>query len=135
VTGLVLDNEALQVLAHPHHPKHSDLLAFVEAEQRAARRTRREPRLRTSSVARVEAGLDRTSPASAAFNRFRVGDIPVTAERADRATRLNADVGASAVDACVAELAESLGETTVITSDVPDLSRLLADTRVVVHRL
>ena len=135
MTGLVLDNEALQVLAHPHHRKHSDLVAFVETEQRAALRSRRAPGLRTSSVARVEAGVDRTSPASAVFNRFRVGDVLVTPDRADRAIRLNAEVGASAVDACVAELAASLGASTVITSDVRDLSRLLVGTPVVVHRL
>lgn len=136
MSGLVLDNEALQVLAHPHHRKHSDLLALVEAEQRAAKRNRRQPTLRTSSVARVEAGLDRRSASSAAFNRFRVGDVSVTGDRADRATLLNDDVGASAVDACVAELAASLGDsTTVITSDVRDLTQLLAGTRVLVHRL
>lgn len=132
----MLDNEALQVLAHPHHRKHSDLLALVEAEQRAARRSRRAPTLRTSSVARVEAGLDRRSASSAAFNRFRVADVPVAGDRADQAAVLNENVGASAVDACVAELATSLGDlTTVITSDVRDLTSLLARTRVVVHRL
>lgn len=136
MTGLVLDNEALQVLAHPHHRKHPELLAFIAAQRTRTARARVVPALLTSAPARVEAGLDRQAATSAAYNRFHVLDVAVTAERADRAVGLNARSTASAVDACLAELATSLGAgTAVLTSDVSDVRRLLSGTDVVIHRL
>jgi hypothetical protein len=136
MTGLVLDNEALQVLSHPHHAKHPDVLAFIEVERNLARRTRRAPELVTSSVARIEAGIDARSPAAAFFNRFGVLTVAVDGPRADRATELNEQIRASTVDACVAELAASRGKSTIVlTSDLRDLTRLLSGTGAAVHRI
>ncbi len=124
---LVLDNEAVQALADQAHRKHRLLLAYVDAA--ATRNAVRADTVRIliPVAARVEAGVARSS--SALLGRYRAVDTPLDGTRADRAVRLRLDAGGSAVDACVAEVAVTApaGEVTVLTSDLTDLPRLVAD--------
>jgi hypothetical protein len=58
---VVLDNEAVQALASPHHPKHRKVLAHLEVVERRKRHAVAISLVVPAAV-RVEAGWDRTSP-------------------------------------------------------------------------
>ncbi len=134
---VVLDNEAAQALATPHHPKPHLALSFLGAVA-----TRSAPaRVYVPTVVRVEAGIDRRSPTTTAFNRLRIADVPLGSPAADQAARLHRVAG-SVVDACVAVAAADLSgtepsEVVVLTADLTDLPPLLAEAGVKarVHRL
>jgi len=134
---LVLDNEAVQVLADVHHRKHRRALAFVEvANQRSGRR--RQPLAVVVPVAvRVEAGWDRSAPGAAVLNRIsRARDVVLDGHAADRAVQLREQAGVSVVDASVGQAAEAaIGPVAILTSDASDMRRLaaqvLTDVRVI----
>lgn len=124
--ALVLDNEAVQGLLDPHHPKHRRVVALLtEANRRNLRRGGRVVVIVPTAV-RVEAGWDRTNPAAVNANRLaRPRDHVLDAAAADRATQLLAATSVSVVDACVAEAAETAPvPVVVVTSDVQDMTRL-----------
>ena len=124
--AVVLDNEAVQGLLDPHHPKHRRVVALVtELTRRNLRRAGRVTVIVPTAV-RVEAGWDRTDPAGANANRLaRPRDHALNTGAADRATQLRSAANVSVVDACVAEAAETAPRPVVIvTSDAQDMTRL-----------
>jgi hypothetical protein len=124
--AVVLDNEAVQGLLDPHHPKHRRVVALLtETNRRNLRRAGRITII-VSTAVRVEAGWDRTDPAGANANRLaRPRDHVLGTAAADRATQLRAAAHVSVVDACVAEAAETAPRpVVVVTSDTQDMTRL-----------
>ena len=130
---MVLDNEALQALADVGAAKHRAMVALLKAAVVDSRRSRQRPRLLTSTVVRLEAGLSRRSPQNTGLGLFRVQDVALDGERVERALTLPSAREVTPADAAVAEVAASLaGKVTVLTSDPVDLRRLLAGTEVLV---
>jgi len=124
--AVVLDNEAIQGLLDPQHPKHRRVVALLtEANRRNLRRAGRVMVIVPTAV-RVEAGWDRSDPAGANANRLaRPRDHALNTTAADRATQLRAEANVSVVDACVAEAAETAPRPVVIvTSDAQDMIHL-----------
>jgi hypothetical protein len=124
---LVLDNEALQALADRHHAKHRVMLEKIAAVKYESRRGA-SVRVVTPTAVRVEALVSRQAAETATLGRFNVQDVPLDGTRADRCVALAAAATATAVDATVAEAAESQARTrrvSVYTSDVADLTRLV----------
>ena len=124
---VVLDSEAVDALADPHHPKHRDALAYLEVtNERRARNER--IRVVVPTPVRVEGRWDRRAPSAANLNRICGGrDHPLDTAAADRAAELSRSVpGASVVDVAVAQAAEVVEPepTTIVTSDTGDLHRL-----------
>lgn len=129
----MLDNEAAQALADTSHVKHRALLATLEA---IAGRNERRPAsaaMIVPTAVRVEALLNRRRPGSAGLGQFRVRDVELTSQRADRAVELRRAASGSEVDATVAQAAEELAtpgvRVSVYTADLTDLPRLAAATR------
>jgi hypothetical protein len=125
-SAVVLDNEAVQGLLDPHHPKHRRVVALLtEVNRRNVRRAGRVTVIVPTTV-RVEAGWDRTDPAGANANRLaRPRDHILDTVAADRAALLRAAADVSVVDACVAQAAEAAPRPAVIvTSDAQDMTRL-----------
>ena len=124
--AVVLDNEAVQGLLDPHHPKHRRVVALLtETNRRNLRRAGRVMVIVPTAV-RVEAGWDRTDPAGTNANRLaRSRDHALNTAAADRATQLRARANVSVVDACVAQAAETAPRPVVIvTSDAQDMTHL-----------
>lgn len=124
--AIVLDNDAVQGLVDPHHPKHRRVVAFLtEANRRNLRRAGRVVVIVPTAV-RVEAGWIRSDPAGANANRLaRPRDHVLDAVAADRASQLRAVTAVSVVDACVAQAAEAAPRpVAIITSDSGDMARL-----------
>ena len=131
---VVLDAEAVSVLLRPGHRKHQALLARLEASRR--RQQSGGPVLVVPTSVRVEAGWDRREPASSTANRLRVSDAVLAASDADRAASVRSGTGVSVADSQVgALLATTPGPHVVLTSDGPDIRRVVAhvgaDARVV----
>lgn len=125
--ALVLDNEALQALGDRRHAKHRVMLEKIAAVAYESRRGA-SVRVVTPTVVRVEALISRRASETATLGRFKVQDITLDSTRADRCVVLAAAATATAVDATVAEAAESEARTrrvSVYTSDVADLTRLV----------
>jgi hypothetical protein len=121
--AIILDNEAVQGLLDPHHPKHRRIVALLtEANRRNLRRAGRVMVIVPTAV-RVEAGWDRTDPVGANANRLaRPRDHVLDRAAADRATQLRAAADVSVVDACVGQAAEAAPNPAVIvTSDTQDM--------------
>ncbi len=122
---LVLDSEAVTVLADVGHRKHRALLAYLEG---MAQRRSRNPshRVIVPVAVRIEAGWDRTDPKAAVINRVSgARDVPLTGEAANTAERLRATTGVSVVDATVGEAAHAATRPVVIlSSDVDDMHKL-----------
>lgn len=136
----ILDNEPLQALADPAHPKHRELMRLLEAV--AQRRRRAEaPSVIVSTVVRLEAGIDRQAPSSALLGKLRVRDEALSSSRTDRAVALRRAAGGAPADAATVQLAEEsapAARVTVYTADLTDMPRLIAalDTASVrVHRV
>jgi hypothetical protein len=122
---VVLDNEAVQVLADPAHSKHRRILAALQAVAGRNRRQAGSARLVVPTCVRVEAGWDRRAPGGAAINHVRAEDIPLDAGAADKATRVRADLGVSVTDAHLAAVLDATaGPHAVLTSDIDDLRRI-----------
>lgn len=126
--SVVLDNEAVTALLDVHHPKHRRVIALLaEVVGRDQRRRQRTPVLVPTAV-RVEAGWDRSSPATANINRItRSRDQPLDGAAADRSVQLQQATGVSLVDAAVGHALEVAPQpVAVLTSDVIDMTRLAA---------
>lgn len=122
---VVLDNEAIDVLATVNHAKHRQMVARLEAV--AARTTRRAGSVAVvvPTAVRVEAGWDRTAPSSAWLNRFGLRDHVLDGPAADIAAREGRALGLSVADAHLAAvLATAPAPVTVYTSDVDDMRRV-----------
>jgi hypothetical protein len=78
---VMLDNEAMQALRDPAHPKHRHVVSHAQA---VASRKRRAAAIEVvvPTAVRVEAGWDRTSPAWAFPNHLRIADVPLDAANA-----------------------------------------------------
>jgi predicted nucleic acid-binding protein len=128
---VVLDNEPVQALADPAHPKHRRALSHVQVV--AGRKRRAEPiAIAVPTAVRVEAGWDRTSPAWAFLNRLRIVDIPLAGAHANLAAGIRYRSGVSTADAHIGAVvqAASADEITVMTNDPADM-RLAAGDRAV----
>jgi len=130
---VLLDNEAVQALADPSHPKHSHVISHVQVV--TARKRRAMPiTLAVPTAIRVEAGWNRNSPAWSFINRLRVADIPLDASYANIAASIRRDAQVSVADAHIgaAIQAAATDRITVLTSDPRDIRRVAADADVTV---
>lgn len=128
---VVLDNEPVQALADPAHPKHRQALSQLQVV--ASRKRRAMPiSIAVPTAVRVEAGWDRTSPAWAFLNRLRILDVPLDATNASLAAGIGSRVSISVADAHVGAVvqASTADDITVVTSDPGDM-RLAAGDRAV----
>ena len=124
---IVFDNEAIQALMDRSHPKHRQVVTFVESA--SARNVRRAGwmRLVVPTTVRVEAAWDRRHPSAARINQLGITDAPLDTDAANRASRLGDVLGVSAADAHIAALlSETKGPYAVVTSDRKDLDRIAA---------
>jgi predicted nucleic acid-binding protein len=125
---VVLDNEAVQALQDPAHPKHRRV---VSQAQVVASRKRHAATIQmvVPTAARVEAGWDRTSAAWVFPNRLRIADIPLDAAQASTAAAIRNRTGVSVADAHLGAVirSASASQITVVTSDPRDM-RLVAGT-------
>lgn len=126
---VVLDNEAVQALQDPAHPKHRQVVSHAQV---VASRKRRAVAIEVTvpTAVRVEAGWDRTSPAWAFPNRLRIADIPLASASASTAAAIRSRTGVSVADAHLGAVIQSApaGPVTVVTSDPGDM-RLVAGDR------
>jgi predicted nucleic acid-binding protein len=130
---ILLDNEAVQVLADPAHPKHPRVVSHVQVV--ASRKRRAMPiAMAVPTAIRVEAGWNRNSPAWAFLNRLRIADIPLDAPYANAAASIRHDVQVSVADAHIGAViqATSADRISVITSDPADMRRVAGDRDVTV---
>ena len=131
VAAVVLDNEPVQALLDPRHRWHRRVAAILfEASGRNLRRPGG-VRIIVPVAVRVEAGWDRSNPATANANRIaRPVDQHLDSAAADRAVQLRRDTSVSVVDASVGHAFEIAPQpAAVLTSDVEDMVRLRAATR------
>jgi hypothetical protein len=122
---VVLDNEAVQALASPHHPKHQRVLGYVELVERRKRRAAPISVLAPTAV-RVEAGWDRCSPRWAFVNRLRIVDVLLDAVCANKAAAIREQAQVSVADAHIGAIVQSApdADITVVTSDSEDVIRV-----------
>lgn len=123
--AIVFDNEAVQVLSEPDHPKHRVVLAHLAAMATRRRKGRAVTAVVPTAV-RVEAGWDRSDPAAATINRFRLVDDALDATAADMAAGIVSRTGVSVADAHVGAVVRRLAadEVVVLTSDPYDMVRV-----------
>lgn len=130
---VLLDNEAVQALADPAHPRHPHVVSHVQVV--ASRKRRAMPiSVAVPTAIRVEAGWNRSSPAWAFLNRLRIADIPLDASHANTAAGIRQSAQVSVADAHIGAViqAKFADRTTVITSDPMDMRRIAGDTDVTV---
>jgi predicted nucleic acid-binding protein len=133
---IVLDNEAIQALANPHHPKHQLTLGFMEAVE--GRKKRAEPiTLLTPTAVRVEVGWDRTSSRWVFLNHLRIADAHLDEASANKAAVIKEQAHVSVADAHIGATVQSAPHTdiTVITSDPRDIRKVVGDRPVTVIRI
>ena len=130
---VLLDNEAVQALADPAHPKHPHAVSHVQVV--ASRKRRAMPiTVAVPTTIRVEAGWNRNSPAWAFLNRLRIADIPLDAPYANAAASIRHDAQVSVADAHIGAAVQSASANriSVITSDPADIRRMAGDKNVTV---
>jgi len=131
---VVLDNEAVQALSSPDHPKHNRVVSHVQVVATRKKKAEQVAIVVPTSV-RVEAGWDRTDPSWAFVNRLGVADVGLDAALANAASAIRVRVGVdiSVVDSHIGAVIQSLPSQrlTVISSD-PDDMRAVAETTPVV---
>ncbi len=115
---VVLDNEAVQALTDPTHPKHRVVVAHLAGAVSRRRRGNIVDAVVPTTV-RVEAGWDRAAPAAAAINRFRVRDHVLDAPAANVAAGIQGRCGLGPADAHIGAAVRSVspGDVVVLTSD------------------
>jgi predicted nucleic acid-binding protein len=130
---VVLDNEAVQALASPRHPKHQKILAHMEAVERRKRHATAISLVVPAAV-RVEAGWDRTSPQWAFLNRLRITDVPLDTAHANAAAAIHEQAQVSVADAHIGATMQSAPnvDLTVITSDPADIRKVAGDRQLTV---
>jgi predicted nucleic acid-binding protein len=125
---VILDNEAVQALADPAHPKHSRVLSHVQLV--AKRKGRAVPiSLGVPTAVRVEAGWDRTASHWAFVNRLPVADIPLDVAHTNAAAMIRNRTGISVADAHIGAAAQAVPHEniTVLTSDPGDMRQAAGD--------
>jgi predicted nucleic acid-binding protein len=130
---VLLDNEAVQALGDPTHPKHSHVVSHVQVV--AGRKRRAMPIIVAVPTAiRVEAGWNRNSPAWAFPNRLRIADIPLDALYANAAASIRQAAQVSVADAHIGAVIQSASadRISVITSDPADMRRIAGDRNVTI---
>jgi hypothetical protein len=127
---ILLDNEAVQALASPGHPKHRKVISLVQVVASRKRRAAAVS-LAVPTAVRVEAGWDRGSPSWAFANRLRIADIPLDAACANVAAALRGAADGSVADAHLGAAAlaaqrvrQHRAEVTIVTSDPSDMKRV-----------
>jgi predicted nucleic acid-binding protein len=130
---VVLDNEAVQALAKPHHAKHQRVLGYVALVARRKRHVVSIAVLAPTAV-RVEAGWDRGSPQWAFINRLRITDVHLDAASANTAASIRERAQVSVADAHMGATVRSVpdAEITVITSDPEDIRRVAGDRQITI---
>ena len=91
---LVLDAQGVTALADPHHARHAELRALLQAARDKRRKRAAKdgyPTLVPTSV-RIEAGWDRSAQAWSAMNALRVEDVVLDGGIANRAATLRSAV-------------------------------------------
>lgn len=125
---VVLDNEAVQALRDPAHPKHRHVVSHAQV---VASRKRRAVAIQVlvPTAVRVEAGWDRTSPAWVFPNRLRITDSPLDTGSANAAAGIRSRTGVSVADSHIGAAVRSAqdDQITVITSDPRDMRAVAAD--------
>jgi hypothetical protein len=130
----VLDNEAVQALTSPHHPKHRRVLAAIEVVASRNLRGAGTMRLVVPTAVRVEAGWDRRRPGAAILNRLRIQDSPLDRESADRAAAIRTALDVSVADSHLGAVVDkALGPVAVLTSDGSDVRRIATHLGVAVN--
>lgn len=125
MTTVVLDNEAVQALATPHHPKGPMVFAHLVGQQQRRRRGVGIQTAWVPTTVRAEAGWDRTDPSSAGINRLRIDDRSLDTDTANATARLVALYGVSPADAHIGATVAALGtDVSVLTSDPDDIARV-----------
>jgi hypothetical protein len=126
---LILDNEPVQALLHPHHPKHRSAMAYLEVSALRNRRKAGALSVVVPTTVRVEAGWDRSASRSATANRLPIADDALGTGSADRAAHLRNTLEISPADAHIGAIVQAAqGEISILTSDVDDLGRILQRT-------
>jgi hypothetical protein len=130
---IVLDNEVVQALRDPGHPKHRRV---VSQTQVVANRKRRAAAIQmvVPTAVRVEAGWDRTSPAWVFPNRLRIADSPLDTTSANIAAGIRDRTGVSVADSHMGAVIQSASyvQITVVTSDPGDMRLVAGDKNVIV---
>ena len=130
---VVLDNEAVQALRDPAHPRHRHVVSHAQV---VASRKRRGAAVEVvvPTAVRVEAGWDRTSPAWVFPNRLRIADIPLASAEASTAAAIRNRTGVSVADAHLGTVIQSApaGHITVVTSDPGDMRLVAGDKNITV---
>jgi hypothetical protein len=130
---VLLDNEAVQALANPAHPKHPHVVSHVQVV--ASRKRRAMPiTVGVPTTIRVEAGWDRNSPSWAFLNRLRIADVPLDSPYANAGASIRHATQVSVADAHIGAImrAASAERITVITSDPGDMRLVAGDRNVTV---
>jgi predicted nucleic acid-binding protein len=122
---VVLDNEAVQALASPRHPKHYRALGYVEVVERRKRHAAAISLVAPTAV-RVEAGWDRSSPQWAFLNRLRIVDVLLDAVCANKAAAIREQAQVSVADAHIGATVQAApdADITVVTSDPENIRRV-----------
>jgi len=130
---VVLDNEAVQALASPTHPKHRKVLAHVQVVTSRKRRAM-QVSLVVPTTVRVEAGWDRSAPACVFLNRMRIADVPLDTAQADFAASIRNHAQVSVADAHLGAVFQEspANMITVVTSDPADMRKVAGDKNVTV---
>jgi hypothetical protein len=130
--AVVLDNEAVHALRDEGHREHrrvvAHLVGVVQRRRRGAELSAVVP-----TAVRVEAGWDRTEPAAAAMNRFRIVDHALDGYAADVAAAMRGgSTGVSVADVHLGAAVRALphDEVVVLTSDPGDVERIAGERRV-----
>lgn len=134
--AVVLDNEAVQALARHDHDKHQAVLAHLAGVVTRRRRGAGVVAVVPTAV-RVEAGWDRSDPGAAAINRFRVLDVALDTDLANRAAGIVTRTGVSVADAHLGAVARTstASDVVVLTSDPRDVGRACEPRNVTVVRI
>jgi hypothetical protein len=123
---VLLDNEAVQALGDPAHPKHARVVSHTQVVANRKRRT--VPiELAVPTSVRVEAGWDRTTASWAFANRLRITDVPLDTATSNVGAIIRNETRVSVPDAHLGAVIQSrlADRITVVTSD-PDDMRLVA---------
>ena len=131
MSAVVLDNEAVQALLRPDHPKHRHVIATLDAMSTRARRRKDRTSRWVPTTVRVEAGWRRTDPAAASANRLQIRDHELDRSSADAAAAAVIAHGVSPADAHVGATVASIASTSitgapivVLTSDPGDIDKV-----------
>jgi hypothetical protein len=121
---LLLDNEPVQALLDPTHPKHPRVIHHLDAIRVRRKRSASGSSVVVPTSVRVDAGWNRQSHEAAAINRFPIVDHALTGEVADAAAAVRERNEVSIGDAHIGVAARSIAgamDVVVLTSDVEDI--------------